>query len=295
METAPKFGTTYSGWHPPAAPDGMVRFDGARRSQWRPPRALRRCAGPVLLLLVWWAASATRVLHPQTFPSPARVLETTWEIISTGELPAAVGASLLRVLVGLTLGVALGLVLGLLAALIPVMEDLIDGPVQIVRAVPVLALVPLAILWFGIGELPKVLLIGWATAFPVYLNVFSAIKAVDRSFAELARSLDLGRGTTLRRVVIPGAMPGFLVGLRYSMTLAWLVLIVSEQINANSGLGHLMTEARAQFRVDVMAVVLVTYGCLGWLSDLIVRRLERFTLAWRRAGFDERDDRRRAH
>ena len=273
---------------PPVARDDMVKIVGVAHSRRGLPRPLRRLTGPVLLLGLWWVAASGGLLQSQTLPSPGRVAETGWQVLRTGELSAAVSASLVRVILGLTVGVAVGLALALLSALISVMEDVIDGPVQIVRALPVLALVPLAILWFGIGELSKVLLIAWATAFPVYLNTFAAIKAVDRSFAEMAQSLELRRNTMLRRVVLPGAMPGFLVGLRYSMTLAWLVLVVSEQINANSGLGYLMTEARSLFRVDLMAVCLVTYGCLGWASDFLVRGLERRALSWRRPGFGVR-------
>jgi sulfonate transport system permease protein len=126
------------------------------------------------------------------------------------------------------------------------------------------------------------LLIAWATCFPVYLNTLAGIRAVDRAYDELARTLGLGRWTVVRRIVFPGALPGFLAGLRFSLTLGWLVLVVSEQINASSGIGSLMTNARQFFRTDVMFVCLAVYALLGWLSDRFVRALERHLLSWRR-------------
>ncbi|TDW93449.1 sulfonate transport system permease protein [Kribbella pratensis] len=263
-----------------AAPN-LHSFSGAGL---RPRRhiapAIRRLLGPILVLALWWAAAIAG--HGRRLPAPDAVLATGTDLVRSGQLPDAIAASLQRVATGVALGVSAGLVLALLSGLFRIAEDLIDAPVHILRALPALALVPLAILWFGIGELPKVLLIAWATCFPVYLNTFAGIRSVDRSYDELARSLQLGRWTVVRRIVVPGSLPGFLVGLRYSLTLGWLVLVVSEQINASSGLGQLMTEARQFFRTDVMFVCLDSYGLLGWLSDRFVRTLERHLLAWRR-------------
>jgi sulfonate transport system permease protein len=256
------------------------RFSGLGPGRrWHVPGPVRRLLGPATLVLLWWMAS--RTLGDQV-PAPAHVLRTGSELVRSGELFQAVAASLQRVAIGLVLGVVAGIILALLAGLFRIGEDLIDAPVNILRALPALALVPLAILWFGIGELPKVLLIAWATCFPVYLNTLGGIRAVDRAYQELAHALELGRWTVVRRVVFPGALPGFLAGLRFSLTLGWLVLVVSEQINASSGIGQLMTDARQFFRTDVIFVCLVVYGLLGWLSDRFVRALERHLLSWRR-------------
>ncbi|NIK61344.1 ABC transporter permease [Kribbella shirazensis] len=248
----------------------------------RIPSAIRRLLGPALLIGIWWVAASTAGDNSRRLPGPDAVLATGIELLRSGQLPDAIAASLQRVTTGVVLGVSAGVMLALLSGLFRIGEDLIDAPVHILRALPALALVPLAILWFGIGELPKVLLIAWATCFPVYLNTFAGIRSVDRSYDELARSLQLGRWTAVRRIVVPGALPGLLVGLRYSLTLGWLVLVVSEQINASSGLGQLMTDARQFFRTDVMFVCLLVYGLLGWLSDRFVRLLERHLLSWRR-------------
>ena len=256
------------------------RFSGLgpqRRGRVASP--LRRLLGPALLILVWWTASSAL---SDKLAAPNDVLRTGSELVRSGELLQAIAASLQRVAIGLVLGVVAGITLALVAGLVRIGEDLIDAPMNILRALPALALVPLAILWFGIGELPKVLLIAWATCFPVYLNTLAGIRAVDRSYDELARTLGLGRWTVVRRIVFPGALPGFLAGLRFSLTLGWLVLVVSEQINASTGIGQLMTEARQFFRTDVIFVCLVVYGLLGWLSDRFVRTLERRLLSWRR-------------
>jgi len=251
----------------------------ALAGRWRIPRPIRHLLGPALLILIWSAAAASG--GSRKLPGPHAVLAAGAELLRSGQLVGAVTSSVQRVVLGLLIGVAAGLVLAMLSGLFRIAEDLVDAPLQILRALPALALVPLVILWFGIGELSKVLLIAWATCFPVYLNTLAGVRSVDRSYEELARSLELGRWTVVRRVVLPGAMPGFLAGLRYSLTLAWLVLVISEQINATTGIGWLMTDARQFFRTDVMVMCLVIYGCLGWLSDRFVRMLERRLLPWR--------------
>jgi sulfonate transport system permease protein len=229
--------------------------------------------------VIWYAVAATS--GSRKLPGPDAVAASGMELLRSGQLAEAVTASTERVVLGLLMGVTAAVVLALLSGLSRIGADLVDAPLQILRALPALALVPFAVLWFGIGEFPKVLLIAWATCFPVYLNTLAGIRSVDRSYDELARSLDLGRWTVVRRVVLPGAMPGFLAGLRYSLTLAWLVLVISEQINATTGIGRLMADARQFFRTDVMVMCLVIYGCLGWLSDRLVRLLERRLLSWR--------------
>jgi sulfonate transport system permease protein len=152
---------------------------------------------------------------------------------------------------------------------------------QIFRALPILALIPLAIVWWGIGETPKVALIALGVVFPVYINTFAAIRSVDARLIESARSLGLGRLGLVRHVILPGALPGFFVGLRFALAVSWLVLVVSEQINANSGLGYLMMNAQQFLRTDIIVVGLLIYGTLGLLSDLFVRFLERTMLQWR--------------
>lgn len=237
--------------------------------------------GPVVLLLLWQLGSATGLIAEQTLASPATTVAAAGELIGDGELQSALWVSLQRAAAGLAIGVATGLALALLSGLSRIAEDLIDGPMQILRTLPVLALVPLAILWWGIGEQVKVILIAIGTVSPIYLNVHAAIRGVDPRFVELARTVELGRLALIRRVVLPGALPGFFTGLRYSVSIAWLVLVVSEQINADAGIGFLMTQAREFGHTDVIVVGLVVYGMLGLVSDTLVRIAERRALAWR--------------
>ncbi len=247
-----------------------------------------RVASPLSLIALWQLASSTGVLSERTLAAPSTVAQAGWQLMQDGELQHHLLVSLGRVSQGLALGIFLGLVLALIAGLSHHGEELIDAPLQMLRTLPALALVPLFILWFGIGETPKILLVALATTFPVYLNTFAGIRAVDPRLLEAGESVGLGRLDTILHVVLPGALPSFLVGLRYSLGLAWLVLVVSEQINASSGIGFLMTQAREFLRTDVIVVGLVVYSLLGLASDVIVRVIERYTLAWRPVAGSER-------
>ncbi len=160
---------------------------------------------------------------------------------------------------------------------------LIDAPLQMVKTMPILALIPLFILWFGIGELPKVLIIAFGSFFPIYLNTFSGVRNVDERLVETGKTLGLSRWGMIRHVVLPSSLPSVLVGLRTSFGVAVIALVVSEQLNASSGIGFLMTQAQQFFETDVIFVGLIIYALLGLGGDLIVRALEKRALAWRRA------------
>ncbi|MGW0018344.1 ABC transporter permease [Rhodococcus sp. NPDC003382] len=238
--------------------------------------------GPVLLLVIWIIASATGVLDPKTLSEPWTVVTTAGDLIADGRLQSNLWTSVQRALIGGVIGVALGLALALIAGLSRIGEALIDGPVQIKRSIPTLALMPLAILWFGIGEEMKILLIALSVFVPVYINTYSALRGIDSRFVELAETLDLSRAQFIRRIALPGALPGFFTGLRLAVTIAWLALVVVEQVNASSGIGYLMYQARNYGMTDVIIVGLVVYAILGFGSDLLVRSAERKALAWRK-------------
>jgi sulfonate transport system permease protein len=241
----------------------------------------RRALGPLLLLLLWQLASATGLISTRVLAAPSMVLESAWALSSTGELQNHLWVSLGRVARGLSIGVSLGLLLALLAGLFRLGEDLLDPPLQMLRTLPVLALVPLFILWFGIGETPKVALVALGTLFPVYLNTYAGIRGIDSKLVEAAATISLGRASLIWHVILPGALPSALVGLRYSLGVAWLVLVISEQINATAGIGYLMTNAREFLRTDIIVVGLVVYSLLGLATDAFVRAVERRVLCWR--------------
>jgi sulfonate transport system permease protein len=241
----------------------------------------RRLAGIVLLLALWAVLSGTGVLSAQTLAGPVSVVTTAGHLIANGELQSNLWVSLHRVFWGLLLGVSCGLGLAVFSGLTHIGESVVDGPMQIFRSLPILALQPLFIVWFGIGEEMKVVLIAFAVSFPIYINTYAGIRGVDQRFVELAHGVRLNRWQLIRRVVLPGALPSFLVGLRYALAVAWLVLILSEEVNATSGIGYLITQAGLYGETNVIVVCLAVYGLLGLLSDLLVRVLERRSLAWR--------------
>lgn len=242
---------------------------------------LRRFVSPLVLLFGWEALSRLGVISPRSLAAPSTILASAWALTITGELPLNLAVSLLRVSVGFALGTALGVGLAMLAGLSRLGEDIVDAPVQMVRTLPFLALVPLFILWFGIGELPKVALVTLGALFPVYLNVFAGIRGIDPRLIEMAQVFGLSRSTLIRRVILPGALPSFLVGLRFALGVSWLSLVVAEQINASSGIGHLITDARDFLRTDIIVVGLMVYALLGLAADALVRALEQRLLRWR--------------
>ncbi|UFQ13978.1 MULTISPECIES: ABC transporter permease [Streptomyces] len=247
----------------------------------RLPRWLRRTSGPVLALALWQLLSATGVLTGDVLASPGTIAHVAGDLIRDGSLPSAMGVSLRRVAVGLLFGIVAGTALALVSGLFRVGEDLVDAGVQMLRTVPFVGLIPLFIIWFGIGETPKIAIIALGVSFPLYLNVYAGIRGVDAQLIEAGESLGLSRWGLVRHVVLPGALPGAMTGLRYSLGIAWLALVFAEQVNADSGIGFLMVQARDFLRTDVIVVCLIVYAFLGLLADFIVRTLERLLLQWR--------------
>jgi sulfonate transport system permease protein len=241
-----------------------------------------RAVGPLLVLGIWSLTSATGHLDPRTVPAPWTVVQTGWDLWTTGTLSADVTASAERALWGFIIGLTAGVVLALIAGLSRVGEALIDGTVQLNRSVPVLGLIPLFILLLGIGELFKVSIIAIVVYIPIYLNLYASLVRIDTRYVELAETLQLDRRRFVRHVVIPGSLPGFFVGLRLGVTGSWLALVVLEQINATNGLGYMMFQAQNYGRTDIILVGLTIYALLGLASDAVVRAIERKVLSWQR-------------
>jgi sulfonate transport system permease protein len=247
------------------------------------PRWLQRLFGPMVLVGLWQILSTTRVFDGRTVPPPTRVVSTAVRLIGEGSLQEHLFTSLLRVGYGVLFGIALGLGLALVAGLSRFGENFVDANMEVLRAVPNFALVPLLIVWFGISEVPKILLITLAVAVAIYINTFSAIRSVDAGLVEAARSFGAGRAELIYRVIVPGSLPGFLVGLRLALTASWLSLIFAETINAKKGLGRMMTDAREYFQIDIVFVLIGVYAILGLASIIVVRFLESRLLTWRAA------------
>ena len=250
------------------------------RRRWRWPD-LRRWISPVALVVLWQLASSTGVLPATKLSSPWTILLTARSLIADGQLGDAFVVSLRRVAIGFAIGLLIGVVLGAAAGLSRWGDALVDPPVQMLRTLPFLGLIPLFILWFGIGETPKIALVALGVAFPLYVNVHAGIRDTDRGLLEAARVLGFTRWQRLRHVVLPSAASHTLVGLRLGLATAWLSLIVGEQINADAGLGYLINSAREFLRTDIVLVGLLVYALLGLTTDWMVRLAERWVLRWR--------------
>ncbi|MEU0463687.1 ABC transporter permease subunit [Amycolatopsis sp. NPDC006131] len=269
-----------------SATDVLARPEEATGTRPRPARRrrlpdLRRWISPLALLALWQLASSTGVLSPDKLSSPWTVLQAGVETARSGELGEAFAVSIVRVGLGFAFGAGIALVLGVVAGLSRWGGVLIDPPVQMLRTLPFLGLIPLFILWFGIGEEPKIVLVALGVAFPLYLNIYSGIRNVDDHLVEATTALGYTRWERLVHVVLPSAVPQTLVGLRQALGVAWLALIVGETVNADAGLGYLINNAREFLRTDVIVVGLIVYAALGLITDALVRLIERRALRWR--------------
>ncbi|KAF1046973.1 aliphatic sulfonate ABC transporter permease SsuC [Xylophilus sp.] len=235
---------------------------------------------PLLLIVVWQVASSRGWLSTRVLPAPVDVVKAAWTLTASGELWTHVKVSAGRALLGLLVGGGLGLVLGLLTGSIRFFETLLDSSIQMVRNIPALALIPLVILWFGIDEMAKLFLIAVSVFFPIYLNTFHGIRNVDQGLIEMGRTYGLSQWQLYREVILPGALSSILVGLRFSLGLMWVILIVAETISAQSGIGYLTMNAREFLQTDVVLVGILLYALLGKLADVFARALEHFWLRW---------------
>ncbi|MDE1994997.1 MAG: ABC transporter permease [Rhizobiaceae bacterium] len=239
--------------------------------------------GPALVLLLWYVASGFGWISAAKMPGPTVVISSFFDMVESGTLLSDVTMSLQRVAIALIAGVAAGFALAVAAGLTRLGDALIDGNVQIKRSIPNLALIPLFIIWLGIGEAMKVTIIAIGVAIPIYINTHAALKGIDRRYVELGQTVGLSRFRFLRHIVLPATLPGFFTGLRLAVTNGWTALVVVETVNATSGIGYMITQARTYGQTDVVLVGLVMYGILGFMSDAIVRLIERRVLSWRQS------------
>lgn len=235
---------------------------------------------PAALIVVWELAGRMGLVSSAVLSSPGAVLTAGISSAEAGELTRHLLVSATRALIGFLVGGSIGLLLGLGAGLFRSFQLFVDGPMQMVRAIPLLALVPVVIIWFGIGEQAKLFLIALAVMFPVYLNTFYGVRAVDPQLVEMARSYGLRGYALYRHVLLPGALPAVLVGVRHGLGLMWLTLVVAETIAADRGLGYMAMNAREFMQMDVVLLTIVIYALLGKLSDSLAKLVERFALPW---------------
>lgn len=235
---------------------------------------------PVALIALWQIASSLGWLSTRVLPAPLEVITAFWTLTASGELWTHVQVSAARALSGLAVGGGLGLVLGLLTGSSRLAETLLDSTIQMVRNIPALALIPLVILWFGIDETAKLFLIAVSVFFPIYLNTFHGIRGVDPGLIEMGRTYGLNRWQLYTQIILPGALSSILVGLRFSLGLMWVILIVAETISAQAGIGYLTMNAREFLQTDIVLVGILLYALLGKLADVFAKGLERYWLRW---------------
>ncbi|KQU77983.1 MULTISPECIES: aliphatic sulfonate ABC transporter permease SsuC [unclassified Rhizobacter] len=235
---------------------------------------------PVGVLLAWELSSRSGWLSSRVLPEPLAVVKAFWSLLLSGEMARHVTTSTGRALAGFAVGGGLGIALGLLTGSLRSAETLLDTTLQMVRNIPTLALIPLVILWFGIEESAKLFLVSLGVFFPLYLNTFHGIRSVDKGLIEMARSYGLSGWSLYRHVILPGALPSILVGVRFSLGFMWVILIVAETISAQAGIGYMTMNAREFLQTDVVLVGILLYALLGKLADLLAKALERWWLRW---------------
>ncbi len=248
------------------------------RSRWQ--HALLPWLAPALLLLLWQSGSLLGWIPGNLLPAPLDILAAAARAVQHQGLLTHLAVSAGRAAVGLALGAALGLTLGLLTGLSRPLQLLLDGPLQMLRAVPALALVPLVISWFGLGEAAKIFIVAITVVFPVYLNTFHGVRSVDPQLIEMARVYGLRGFSLYRDVILPGALPSVLVGFRFALGMSWLVMIVAETLGASRGLGYVAATAREFMQMDVLVLTIVLWAVLGKAADIAARRVERVLLPW---------------
>lgn len=242
---------------------------------------LRGIALPVLILAIWQLSSQLGWVSEQLFPSPWSIFKDFVDLLGSGELLHHLRVSVVRAALGFLIGGSLGLVLGLFVGLFGRAEEYLDPTIQMLRTVPLLAITPLFILWFGFGELSKVLLIAMGAFFPLYVNTFLGVRNVDSKLFDVAKVLEFNRYSQITKLVLPSALPQVLLGLRLSLSTAWLCLVVAELMGADEGVGYLIQDARSFMRTGVVFVGIFIFAAVGKLTDSLVRLLERRLLGWR--------------
>ena len=224
---------------------------------------------PLALVILWQIAVETGWLSNRILPAPSAVLAAFWRLSQSGELWQHLSISSQRALIGFAIGGSIGLILGFITGLSHWGERLLDSSVQMIRNVPHLALIPLVILWFDIDESAKIFLVALGTLFPIYLNTYHGIKNIDRGLLEMARSYGLSGFRLFTQVVLPGALPSIMVGVRFALGFMWLTLIVAETISASAGLGYMAMQA-----MQAMRMMRAMCAIRAWANQMQLRQHE---------------------
>lgn len=263
----------------------ILRLPGAGTPR-AAPRALPRIPAPLGLLLplilaaAWEFASARDWLPSNLLPAPSVVAATLADLARSGELSDHLIATTLRVAAGFGLGVAAATLLGALCGAVPLARRLLDPSIQGLKSVPSLAWVPLFILWFGIFETSKVILIAVGVFFPVYLALAAGIPGVDRKLVEVARVYRYSTAALVRRVLLPAVLPTYLIGLRSGLALGWMFVVAAELMGASQGLGYLLVDGQQTGKPAIIIASIILFAILGKATDLLLARAAARALRW---------------
>lgn len=243
---------------------------------------MKRLISPIIILLGWELICRAGLVNPFIVPAPSTVFVSLWDMMWTLELPLDLLISLRRVVIGFSVSLIFSVVIGILMARIEVVETLLDPIVELVRPISPLAIFPLAILWFGIGEMSKVFLIALACSFPIILNTYAGVRSIDVNLVRAARSLGANSIEILHRVVLPGCLPHVFTGIRIAWGIALIVVIAAEMIGGSSGIGYMILDAQQTFRVERVFAGIIAIGILGFITDQMFRFCQHRLLPWHR-------------
>lgn len=247
----------------------------------RRQRMLLAFASLLVTLTLWWLASASGWVDKILLPSPRDVLAAFQSSIADGSLLKNVIASLRRVLEGFTVALVVAVPLGIAMGVSRIVYGLVDPLLELLRPIPPIAVIPLAILWFGIDELSKVFIIAYGAFFPILVNTLAGFREVDRVQVRAAQALGANRFHVFRDVVLRSAFPFMIVGARLGMSMAFIVLVAAELIASSAGLGFMISDARYNFRTDQIFLGMACIGALGFALNALLLRVERFLLQWK--------------
>jgi len=265
----------------PASLAAMLSREHAPERRWRVnPAVGLRLALPLVILLSWEAVARTGLVPAYNFPPPSAVLATLVALARSGVMFTHLSISALRVLCGFLIGAGAGTILGALTGFSAKWRDVLDGTVQSLRSIPIIAWVPLFILWLGIDEAPKICLIAIGAFFPVYLNLHTALRGVDRKLVEVGRANRMTGWRLVRRVMLPSALPSYFVGLRTGLSLSWMFVAAAELLGASSGIGYLLLEAQNLGRPAVVIASMILFGLCGKATDLVLAAASARLLNW---------------
>lgn len=235
---------------------------------------------PIGLILIWQISSSLGTLSNQTLPSPIDVLKAAITQTQSGVLLENLKISFLRAITGFVIGGSLGLLFGTINGSSKSAQKYLDTTIQMLRNIPNLAMIPLVIIWFGVGEEGKVFLVAISVFFPIYINTYHGIKLVDPKFIEIGKIYGLSKIKLFYKVIFLGALPSILVGIRYALGVMWLTLIVAETVAASSGIGYMSMNAREFMQLDVVVLSILLYSLLGKIADSLAKLLEYQLLSW---------------